>query len=154
MKCKGGWFSIGRWPASLEEHDVYTNESESAGADSDNTDWRVALRECIIGSGATMDSKIWRQALKYTMIDKELYWRTVDDILLKCLSTEKAKVTMGEVHEGLCDTHQSTHKMRWMLKRAGFYWPSMVEDCFNYLKGNNYLKGCEVCGFETYKWHQ
>ena len=46
---------------------------------------------------------------------------------------------MGEVHEGRCGTHQSAHKMKWMLKRAGFYWPSMYEDCFKY------FRGCEAC---------
>jgi hypothetical protein len=63
----------------------------------------------------------------------------VDGLLLKCLGTEQAKVAIGEVHEGWCGTHQPVHKMRWMLKRAGFFWPSMVEDCFRY------FKGCEAC---------
>jgi hypothetical protein len=73
------------------------------------------------------------------VLDGELYQRTVDGMLLKYLSMEQAKVAMGEVHEGMCSTHQLTHEMKWMLKRAGFYWPSMMEDCFKY------FKGCEVC---------
>ena len=46
---------------------------------------------------------------------------------------------MGEVHEGICGTHQSAPKMKWLLRRAGFYWPSMISDCFKY------YKGCEEC---------
>jgi hypothetical protein len=46
---------------------------------------------------------------------------------------------MGEVHEGMCGTHQSAHKMKWMLKKAGFYWPMMMGDCFRY------FRGCEAC---------
>jgi hypothetical protein len=69
----------------------------------------------------------------------ELYWRTIDGLLLKCLDEEESRVAMGEVHEGMCGTHQSVHKMRWMLKHAGFYWPTMMEDCFRY------FKGCEAC---------
>jgi hypothetical protein len=46
---------------------------------------------------------------------------------------------MGEVHKGLCGTHQSTYKMNWTLKRAGLYWPEMVEDCVQY------KRGCEAC---------
>jgi hypothetical protein len=69
------------------------------------------------------------------VLDNELYRRTVDGMLLKCLSEEQARVTMGEVHEEMCDTHQSTHKMKWMLKRVEFYWPTMMEDCFKYFKG-------------------
>ena len=29
--------------------------------------------------------------------------------------------------------------MKWLLRRAGFYWPSMMSDCFRY------YKGCEEC---------
>jgi hypothetical protein len=36
--------------------------------------------------------------------------------MLKCLSDEEAKVSMGEVHEGKRGSHQSGHKMRWMLR--------------------------------------
>ena len=46
---------------------------------------------------------------------------------------------MGEVHEGICGTHQSAPKMKWLLRRAGFYWPTMMADCFRY------YKGCEEC---------
>jgi hypothetical protein len=46
---------------------------------------------------------------------------------------------MGEVHEGICGTHQLAHKMKWLLHRADFYWPTMLNDCFRY------YKGCESC---------
>jgi hypothetical protein len=42
---------------------------------------------------------------------------------------------MGEVHEGICGTDQSTPKMKWLLIRAGFHWPSIMVDCFHYYKG-------------------
>jgi hypothetical protein len=42
---------------------------------------------------------------------------------------------MGEVHEGICGTHQSAHKMKWLLHRAGFYWPTMINGCFRYYRG-------------------
>jgi hypothetical protein len=127
------------WSASREEQEVCANEGESAGVDNEVVDWRKALRECITEPGAVVDRKIRRQALKYTVIDNELYRRMVDGMLLKCLSSEQARVAMGEVHDGMCGTHQSAHKMRWMLKRAGFYWPTMVQDYFRY------FKGCEAC---------
>jgi hypothetical protein len=69
--------------------------------------------------------------------------RMIDGLLLKCLNEGHAKVEMGEVHEGICGTHQLTHNMKWTLKRAGFYWPTMVEDCFKYFKG---CEGCQWFG--------
>jgi hypothetical protein len=79
------------------------------------------------------------QTLKYTVIDGSLYRRAMEGLLLKCLSEEEAKLTMGEVHEGMCGAHQSAHKMRWMLWRVGVYWLTMLGDCFKY------YKECEAC---------
>ena len=42
---------------------------------------------------------------------------------------------MGEVNEDICGTHQSATKMKWLLRRVGFYWMSMMADCFRYYKG-------------------
>ena len=89
------------------------------------------------GHGA--ERNVRRAAFKYVLIGDELYRRTAEDILLKCLDSDQAKVVMGEVHEGICGTHQSAPKMKWLLRRAGFYWTSMISDCFRY------YKGCEEC---------
>jgi hypothetical protein len=69
----------------------------------------------------------------------ELYRRRVNDVLLKCLGPGDAILAMAEVHEGICGTHQSAPKMKWLLRRSGFYWPNMIADCFKY------YKGCQVC---------
>ena len=63
----------------------------------------------------------------------------MDGLLLKCLGSDQARVAMGEVHEGICGTYQSARKTKWLLKRAGFYWPTLLDDCFRY------YKGYEVC---------
>jgi hypothetical protein len=41
-------------------------------------------------------------------------------LLLKCLDSDQASVAMGEVREGICGAHQSTPKMKWLLRRGGF----------------------------------
>jgi hypothetical protein len=66
-----------------------------------------------------VDRKIRRQAFKYTLFDEDLYRRNMDGVLLKCLDNDQSKVAMGEVHQGICGTHQSAHKMNWLLRRAG-----------------------------------
>jgi hypothetical protein len=87
----------------------------------------------------TTDKKIKRQALKYMSLDDDLYRRTIDDMLLKCLGEEQAKVPVGEVHDGIYGAHQSAHKINWLLRRAGFYWSTMMDDCIKY------QRGCEAC---------
>ena len=56
-----------------------------------------------------------------------------------CLNQEEAKVLMGEVHEGICGAHQSAYKMKWIIRRTGYFWPTILEDCFEY------YKGCQDC---------
>ena len=46
------------------------------------------------------------------MRDDDLYCRTVDDVLLKCLDEDQARVAMGEVQEGICGTQQLAPKMK------------------------------------------
>ncbi|KAM1480970.1 hypothetical protein ACFX2I_028053 [Malus domestica] len=46
---------------------------------------------------------------------------------------------MAEVHEGICRAHQAGTKMRWLLRRYGYFWPDMEEDC------KAYARGCEEC---------
>jgi hypothetical protein len=86
-----------------------------------------------------VDKGVWRIAFKFTLINDEFYRRIAEDHLLKCLDNDQAKVAMDEVHEGICGTHQSAPKMKWLLRRDGFYWPTMITDCFCY------NKGCEEC---------
>jgi hypothetical protein len=102
-------------------------------------DWRLPLLERIRDPGKTTEKNVKRQVLKYTSLDDDLYQRTTNGVLLKCLGVEQAKVAVREVHDGICGAHQSTYKMNWLLRRAGFYWVTMMDDCVKY------QKGCEAC---------
>jgi hypothetical protein len=104
---------------------------------------RLPLLKCIRDPGKTTDKKIKWQVLKYTLIDDELYWRTFDGVLLKCLGEEEARVAVQKVHDGICGVHQSAYKMNWLLQRAGFYWPTMMDDFVKYQKG---CKACQRSG--------
>ena len=48
------------------------------------------------GHGA--ERNIWCLVFKYILIDDELYHRTAEDVLLKCLDSDLARVAMVEVH--------------------------------------------------------
>jgi len=72
-----------------------------------------------------------------------LYYRTIDGVLLKCLGNDEARSLMGEIHEGVCGAHQSDFKMKWMIRRNGYYWMTILEECFKYFKG---CQGCQRFG--------
>lgn len=60
-------------------------------------------------------------------------------MLLKCLETNKAKLAIIEVHEGIYSTHQSGIKMRWLIHRYGYFWLTILQDYIIY------VQGCEAC---------
>jgi hypothetical protein len=117
------------------------NQSRTISGDSqtDLGDWRTHLIKYLRDPNAKVDKSVRRSAFKYILHNDDLYRRTANDLLLKCLGSDQARVAMGEVHEVICGTHQSAPKMKWLLRRAGFYWPSMIADYFRY------YKGCEEC---------
>ena len=84
----------------------------------EDQDWRVPIISYLKDPGRGVERNIRRAAFKYILIDDELYRRTAEDLLLKFLDSDQAKIAMGEVHEGICGTHQPDPKMKWLLRRA------------------------------------
>jgi hypothetical protein len=95
-----------------------SKSSETMTADPD--DWRTPMVCYLENPDHIVDRKVWRQDLKYVMLDNTLYRRTINGLLLKWLGSNQPKIAMGEVHEGICGTHQSAYKIKWLLYRVGF----------------------------------
>jgi len=98
----------------------------------EDLDWRVPIIAYLKDRGRGAERNIRYIAFIYVLIDDGYYHRTAKD-------SDQARVAMGKVHEGICGTRHSTPKMKWLLRRASFYWPIMMTD---WLK---YYKGCEKC---------
>jgi len=102
-------------------------------------DWRTDIINYLKDPSKKVERRVWFQATKYVLLEDELYYRTIDGILLRCLGDDEAKNLMGEIHEGVCGAHQSAFKMKWTIRRNGYYWLTILEDCFKY------FKGCQGC---------
>jgi len=87
-------------------------------------DWRKEIIDYLKDPSKNVERRVKFQATKYVLLGEELYYRTIDGVLLKCLGDDEAKSLMGEIHEG----HQSAFKMKWMIRRNGYYWPTILED--------------------------
>jgi hypothetical protein len=126
-------------PANLPEK--LSNQPNGTFSDvgTDLYDWRTPLLAYLRDPSAKVDKSVRRSAFKYVLHNDELYRRTAEDLLLKCLDFDQARVAMREVHKGICGMHQLAPKMKWLLRRASFYWPTMMADCFCY------YKGCKEC---------
>jgi hypothetical protein len=77
--------------------------------------------------------------MKYVLTGDDMFYMTLEGLLLKCLGPTEVNRLLHEVHEGVCGTHQSAHKMKWLIRQSGYYWSTMLEDSFKY------YKGCQPC---------
>ena len=57
--------------------------------------WRVPIVTYLKDPSHGAERNIQRLAFKYILIDDELYRRTTEDMLLKCLDSDQARVAMG-----------------------------------------------------------
>jgi hypothetical protein len=99
-----------------------------------DNDWRKPIVEYMENPTGITDRKVKYRALSYTIIGNELFKKTPEGVLLKCLSETEAYLAIANVHSGSCGAHQAGHKMKWLLFRQGLYWPSMLKDCIEYAK--------------------
>src|SRR4051812_18098398 len=92
--------------ATMEEAELglttsATNGKSSAG---ENQDWWKPIIDYLRDPSKRVDKTVRRMASKYVLRDDILYRRRVDDVSLKCLDEDQARVAMGEVHQGICVT--------------------------------------------------
>ncbi|KAM2459303.1 hypothetical protein TB1_007454 [Malus domestica] len=102
-------------------------------------DWRSPIILHLNDPSSPTSKTNRQQATKYVLWAKDLLRKTPDGLLLKCLGQEESMRVMAEVHEGVCGAHQAGTKMRWLLRRYGYFWPNMEKDC------KSYARGCEEC---------
>jgi len=97
-------------------------------------DWRKEIIDHLKDPSKRVERRVRFQATKYVLLGDELHYRAIDGVLLKCLGDDETKSLMGEIHEGVRGAHQSAFKMKWIIRRNGYYWPTILEDCFKYFK--------------------
>ncbi|XP_040372982.1 uncharacterized protein LOC112194544 [Rosa chinensis] len=100
-----------------------------------DVDWRIPLIAYLKQLDPTADRKIRFLALNYFLRGDELRRRGEDVIDFRCVYGCEAKQLMREVHSGICGAHQAGPKMRWLLRRHGYFWPSILKDCIAFAKG-------------------
>ncbi|CAJ2651311.1 unnamed protein product [Trifolium pratense] len=123
----------------LISHEPMLSELSTPKLGGVNGDWRKPIVEYLENPIGNAPRKIKYRASNYVIIGNELFKKTLEGILLKCLSETEAYIAISDVHSGACGSHQSGHKMKWLLFRQGMYWPSMLKDCIDF------AKGCQEC---------
>ena len=76
--------------------------------------------------------KIKKNVAKYTLIDGELFRHGFTHPILVCVSSDQCAHIMAELHEGICWSHIRDRSLASTAIRAGYYWPTVREDCTRY----------------------
>ncbi|KAI5338701.1 hypothetical protein L3X38_017973 [Prunus dulcis] len=102
-------------------------------------DWREPIMTYLQYPTLPSEKRVRIMATNYLMSNEDLVRKSKDEVLLRCLEKTEYMKVMGETHEGICGAHQGGRKMCWLIRRYGYFWPTMMKDCINY------SKGCEAC---------
>ncbi|XP_019161960.1 PREDICTED: uncharacterized protein LOC109158496 [Ipomoea nil] len=84
-------------------------------------------------------ARVRRKAPSFEIIDGQLYKRSFGGPLLKCLLRSEPEKIMDEAHRGICAAHQGTHTLTRKLVVQGYYWPTMMRDCIEW------IAKCGIC---------
>ncbi|XP_050374687.1 uncharacterized protein LOC126792269 [Argentina anserina] len=84
---------------------------------------------------APVDKRVRYYATNNVLRGDELLRRAEDGLYLRCIYGAEAKRWLREVHCGNCGSHQAGPKMRWLIRRYGFYWPTMLKDYISFAQG-------------------
>ncbi|KAH9323722.1 hypothetical protein KI387_018361, partial [Taxus chinensis] len=71
---------------------------------------------------------------RYVVMGGLLYKRGFDGILLRCLTGAEVTYTIQQVHDGICGGHFSGLAVAKRILRLGYYWPTLNNDCYEYVK--------------------
>lgn len=82
-------------------------------------------------------NKCWAficQAARYVIINENLYKRSFDQTLLRCLDSKEDETTLHKVHEGICGGHFNGLSLAKNMVWARYYWPTMEQDAYDFSK--------------------
>ncbi|XP_075107209.1 uncharacterized protein LOC142180167 [Nicotiana tabacum] len=100
--------------------------------------WRQPLIEYLEHGKLPEDSRqrtyIKRRAPRFIFYKGTLFRRSFKGLFLRCLDKEEARQVMEEAQCGSCGAHQSGPKLHFRIKRMGYYWTTMVNDCMEHAK--------------------
>jgi hypothetical protein len=74
-------------------------------------------------------TRIIRRRKNYILVGDNLYRRAASSgVLLKCVSREKGKEILEEIHSGCCGNHAASRTLVGKTLCTRFYWPIALKD--------------------------
>ncbi|XP_074373571.1 uncharacterized protein LOC141713906 [Apium graveolens] len=110
-------------------------------------DWHQPLLEYILQNKLPQDKNKARsisyKVKNYCVLENKLYRRGLVDPLLLCIGPEDSRLSMVEVHTGICGDHLGGKNLALKIVRQGLFWPTMRSDCEKIVRK---CKSCQLYG--------
>jgi len=107
-------------------------------------DWTKPYLEFFINNKLPEDEvaarQLQRRAGAYTIINGELYKRSVAGIFMRCVTQEEGCELLKKIHWGECGHHAGSKNIAAKALRHGFYWPTVADDADKIVR---YCNGCQ-----------
>jgi len=125
--------------ADAPEGGKHTQIYALAEGDTWMTPYRQYLADGILPAEPEEGKKIKRNAARYTLVDRVLFRHGFTHPILTCVSGDECVRIMAELHVG-------GSSLASKVVRAGFYWPTVKEDCLRH------AQRCKQCQKHA-DWH-
>jgi hypothetical protein len=100
------------------------------------------IRENKVLSNKKEAIRIIRRSKNYVLVGDSLYRRSASSgILIKCVSREKGKEILDEIHSGCYGNHAASRTLVGKTFHTGFYWPTALKDAKELVRQ---CKGCQM----------
>jgi hypothetical protein len=100
---------------------------------------RTYLKDNILPDDMTSADQIARLAKRYTLVERDLYRRGTNGVLMRCITREEGCEMLAEVHRGEFGNHASSCTLVGKAFRHRFYWPTALQDAVEL------VKTCKAC---------
>ena len=78
--------------------------------------------------------KIQIQSARFSLVDDQLYKRSLGGPYLKCLTPEQGQYVLAELQEGICGNHPGGRSLAHKAHTQGYYWATMKSDASEYVR--------------------
>ena len=78
--------------------------------------------------------KLQIQVARFSLIDGQLFKRSLGGPYLKCLTPEQSQYLLAELLEGICGNHPDGRNLAHLAHTQGYYWPTKKVDAIDYTR--------------------
>jgi hypothetical protein len=115
-------------------------------------DWRVPFIKYLTNgteySNQNENERLIRRSRQYLVVEGKLWRKNAKaEVLMKCIEQEDGIKLLEEIHSGTCGNHVASRTLVGKAFRAGFCWPSAVDDA------EKLVRHCANCQFFSKRVH-